>query len=119
MSERSRGLHHLVRALGCATTGLGWALRREEAFRVEAVLFVILVPAAILLGESGLARALLVASLVLVLVLELVNTALEVTVDRIGLEHHPLSARAKDVASAAVSLAMLNVVLVWGFVLLG
>jgi diacylglycerol kinase (ATP) len=120
MNEDSgRGLVHIMRAFGWSVAGLRYALRHEEAFRIELALFAVLAPLALMLGQSGLERAALVGSLMLVLIVELVNTAVESTVDRIGNERHPLSECAKDVASAAVLLALLNVPLVWALVLFG
>jgi diacylglycerol kinase (ATP) len=120
MNEDSgRGLVHIMRAFGWSIAGLRYALRHEEAFRIELALFAVLAPLALMLGQSGLERAVLAGSLMLVLIVELVNTAVESTVDRIGNERHPLSECAKDVASAAVLLALLNVPLVWALVLFG
>lgn len=79
---------------------------------------VILVPVALWLGKSGLEQAILIGSLFLPLIVEMVNAALEATVDRISLEHHPLAKRAKDIGSAAVMMALVNAALVWLLVLL-
>ena len=100
-------------------TGLRDAIRDQRAFRQELVLGFILTPMAIWLGADGLERAMLLASLMLVLVVELLNSAVETVVDRIGTEQNELSGRAKDLGSAAVFLSLLNVPVVWGFVLLG
>ena len=81
-------------------------------------LALLLIPLAMYLGETGLARALMVASVLGVLVVELLNSAVEAAVDRISLEHHHLIKRAKDMGSAAVMLALINVVAVWALVLL-
>ncbi|HIJ82801.1 MAG TPA: diacylglycerol kinase, partial [Magnetococcales bacterium] len=97
--------------------GLRAAWKNEAAFRQELLLALILLPVAIWLGEGGVERALLTGSLFLVLVVEVLNSGLEAVVDRIGPEHHPLAGRAKDMGSAAVFLALLNVVLVWGFII--
>lgn len=102
-----------------AAAGLAAAWRHEEAFRLEVIAFVILFPFVFVLGKTGPERALLVASLLLVLIVELVNSALEATLDRISLEEHALVKRAKDVASAAVGLSLLNAAAVWGLLLLG
>jgi diacylglycerol kinase (ATP) len=98
--------------------GLAAALRHEAAFRSLAALFVVAVPAAFWLGHTGVERALLIGSVALALVVELVNAAVEATVDRISLEHHRLSKRAKDIGSAAVMLALANAAAVWLLVLL-
>ncbi len=109
----------LVRAARYSYTGFRDAFRHEAAFRQELIVGAGLTPIAILLGESGLERAVLLASLLLVLIVELLNSAIEAVVDRVGTEHHELSRQAKDLASAAVFISLLDVPLVWGFVLLG
>lgn len=116
MADGLRGLRRLWRATRVSYVGLGWALRNEEAFRLEFALFCVLLPAAFWWGQTGAERALCVLSLVLVLVVELLNTGIEIAIDRIGRERHPLSGAAKDVASAAVHLSLLQVPLVWGIV---
>jgi diacylglycerol kinase (ATP) len=118
MADELRGWKRLVRATVVSYWGLGYALRGEEAFRIEFVLFVGLFPLALVLGHTGLERAVLVLSLLVVLITELLNTGIEVAIDRIGPERHELSGRAKDVASAAVHLSLLQVPLIWGLVLL-
>jgi diacylglycerol kinase (ATP) len=113
------GLRRLVNAAGYSLAGLSAALRHEDAFRTEVLLCVVLVPLALWLGPSGSDRALMIGSLGLVLVVELVNSAVETTVDRISLEDHQLAKRAKDLASAAVMLALANAAVVWALVLTG
>lgn len=98
--------------------GIRAAIQHEEAFRLELILYIILSPLAIVLGDTGVERVLLVGSLTLVLLVELINSAIEATIDRIGKEHHPLSGRAKDMGSAAVFIALINVVITWGLILL-
>ena len=93
-----------------------WAV--ESSFRLEVHLFVVLAPLAAWLGQTGVERALLVGSLLLVLTVEVLNSALEAVVDRWGPEHHELAGRAKDMGSAAVFLADINVLVCWGFLLL-
>lgn len=119
MADGIKGWARLVRATRVSYVGLGWALRSEEAFRIEAILAVLLLPVALWLGHTGIERAVMVLSLLLVLIVELLNTAVEVVVDRIGSEWHELSGRAKDLGSAAVHLSLLQVPLVWGLVLFG
>ncbi|MBI2383322.1 MAG: diacylglycerol kinase [Gammaproteobacteria bacterium] len=119
MADGIRGVARLVRATRVSYWGLGWALKEEEAFRIEAMLCLALVPAAVYLGQSGIERALLVLSLFVVLITELLNTGIEVVVDRIGKEHHVLSGRAKDLGSAAVHLSLVQVPAIWGLVLFG
>ncbi|ARU32776.1 diacylglycerol kinase [Sulfuriferula sp. AH1] len=95
------------------------ALRHEDAFRQEMLLAVILIPLAIFLEPSAVGRALMIASVLLVLIVELLNSAVEAAVDRISFEHHHLIKRAKDMGSAAVLVSLLNVCVVWGLILLG
>jgi len=92
-----------------------WAI--ESSFRLEVYLFVLLAPLALWLTPVGVERAILVGSMMVVLVVEVLNSAVEAVVDRWGAEHHELAGRAKDMGSAAVFLADLNVLLCWGFVL--
>ena len=89
----------------------------ESSFRLEVYLFVLLAPLAAWLGQSGIERAILVGCMLLVLVVEVLNSALEAVVDRWGPENHELAGRAKDMGSAAVFLADLNVLACWGFIL--
>lgn len=112
------GLKRLGMSLVYSLRGLGAAFRHEAAFRQELGLAAVGVPLAWWLGQDGLQRALLMASLLLVLIVELLNSAVEATIDRLGRERHPLSARAKDLASAAVFLSLINAALVWGLILL-
>lgn len=119
MADGIKGWARLIRATKVSYWGLGWAMREEEAFRIEALLCVLLVPGALWLGESGLERALMLLSLFVVLITELLNTAVEVVVDRIGAERNVLSGRAKDLGSAAVHLSLVQVPVVWGLVLFG
>jgi len=117
MQKRSRkGLQRLVDATGYSIRGLKAAWQNEAAFRQELLLFLILLPTAFWLGTNMTQRALLVFSVVLVLVVELVNSAVENVVDRIGTENHVLSGRAKDLGSAAVMLSLIAAALVWGLV---
>jgi diacylglycerol kinase (ATP) len=113
------GANHLIQALGWSISGFGSALKHETAFRQEILLCLVLVPLAFWLGDNGIERAFLIGSLLLVLVVELLNTAVESVVDRVGQEHHPLSGRAKDLGSAAVFISLLNVICVWSLILLG
>jgi diacylglycerol kinase (ATP) len=110
------GLTRIMHAFGYSMKGMRAALRYESAFRQEAGLFVVLLPAAFWLGQSGLQYILLVGSLLLVLIVELLNSAVEAVVDRIGSEHNELAGRAKDMGSAAVFISLVNVFLVWAVV---
>ncbi len=113
------GLRRVWNAMHYSFAGLKAAYRHEDAFRQEVALSLLLVPLALLLPAPGVGKALMVASVFLVLIIELVNSAIEATVDRISLENHNLAKRAKDTGSAAVLLGLFNVVIVWGLVLFG
>jgi diacylglycerol kinase (ATP) len=113
------GLHRLISATRYSLSGLAAALRYEEAFRQEVMLAAILMPTGVMLGKTGVERALLVGSVLLVLIVELLNSAIEATVDRVSLDDHSLAKRAKDLGSAAVMLSLLNVAVVWVLVLAG
>ncbi len=90
----------------------------ESSFRLEVYLFLVLAPLGLWLGADGVERAILIGSLVLVLVVEVLNSAVEAVVDRWGPEHHELAGRAKDMGSAAVFLSDMNVLICWGLILL-
>jgi len=106
-------------ALLVSMEGLAAACRHEQAFRLEVLLAIVLVPAALLLQASGTGKAVMIASVLLVLIVELVNSAVEAAVDRISLERHALAKRAKDIGSAAVFVSLVNVPVVWLLVLFG
>ena len=112
------GLRRLMNAARCSLDGL-WAGLSEAAFRQELVLAAGAVPLGLYLGTDGTARALLVGSVLLVLIVELLNSAVEAVVDRVSLEEHPLARRAKDLGSAAVMLSLVNAAAVWALVLSG
>lgn len=113
-----RGLPRLWSAFSYTIAGLRAAAAHEHAFREELWLAAVLLPAALFVPVSLVAKALLIASLFLVLVVELLNSAVEATIDRISLERHPLAKRAKDYGSAAVFLSLANLAIVWALVLL-
>ena len=106
-------------ALRVALQGLAAAWRHEIPFRMEVIAFFVLLPFVFLIGKTALERALLIGSLLLVLIVELLNSALEATLDRVSLEDHPLIGRAKDIASAAVGLSLVNAAAVWLLLLAG
>jgi diacylglycerol kinase (ATP) len=112
------GLRRAIRATGYSISGIAAAARHEPAFRELLALCAVLAPAAFWLGDTPLERALLIGSLMLALVVELVNAAIEATVDRVSYERHPLAKRAKDMGSAAVMLSLVNAALVWLLILL-
>jgi diacylglycerol kinase (ATP) len=111
------GFTRMFRAFGASMKGLGGAYREEAAFRQELVLAVLVIPLGLWLGHNGIERALLIAPMFLVLTVELLNSAIEATVDRIGLERHKLSGLAKDIGSAAVLMSLLLLAVVWLLVL--
>lgn len=111
------GLARIIKAGGYSLAGLKAAFVHEAAFRQEIFAMVIGLPAALFFGKTGMERAVLIASLLIVLITELLNSALEATVDRIGLERHPLAKQAKDLGSAAVFVSILLVIIVWTLVL--
>ncbi len=113
------GLRRIWNALFYSLDGLAAAFRHEDAFRQEVLLAAILVPAALLLPASGTGKALMIASVLLMLIVELLNSAVEAAVDRVSLENHLLAKRAKDIGSAAVFISLVNVPVVWLLVLFG
>ena len=113
------GVRRLVLAFVNSWKGFKGAFRFEAAFRQEIALAVILLPLGIWLGKTGIEKALLLGSVLLVLIVELLNTGIETVVDRIGLERHELSGLAKDVGSTAVLLSFALLAVIWGFVLFG
>jgi len=112
-----RGPRGIVKATLWSLKGLRAAWNFESSFRLEVYLFVLLAPLGVWLGQSGVERVLLVGSLLLVLSAELLNSAVEAVIERYGAEHHELAGRAKDMGSAAVFVLMMNVLLVWGLLL--
>ena len=110
------GIRRIIRAAGFSAQGVAGAWRHEAAFRQEIVAGVILAPIAFWLGGNAMEILMLLISLILVLIVELLNSAVEATVDRISDEHHDLAGRAKDMGSAAVGFSLLVVVAVWGTV---
>jgi len=108
---------HLVDATRYSLLGVRAAFRNEMAFRLEALVLVFVIPAGLWLGDSGVKRALLIGSYLLVLVVEFLNSAVETLVDRIGVERHELSGRAKDLSSAAVFGSIILACVVWALVL--
>ncbi len=113
------GLRRVFNALGYSVDGLRAAFACEDAFRQEVWLALLLIPLALALPVGWLGRALLIGSVILVLIVELLNSAIEAVVDRVSLENHRLAKRAKDIGSAAVLMALLNVLLMWTCTLLG
>ncbi len=104
---------HIGKAFIWSVAGIQTAWKNELAFRVETIIIVMMTPVGIWLGKTAAERALLIASALLILIIELLNSALEAVVDRIGLERHELSGRAKDMGSAAAFIAMMTAAIVW------
>jgi len=115
--DKRQGAARFARAFGSTWRGLCAAWRDEAAFRQECALAVVVVPLGLWLGATGIERALLVGPMFLVLAIELLNSALEATVDRIGLEIHPLSGKAKELGSAAVFIGFVVLAANWILVL--
>jgi len=112
------GLRRLLNAFGYSMAGIKAAYQNEDAFRQEVIMAVVLIPLACYLGETRLEMALMIACVLLVIIVELINSSIEATVDRISLENHLLAKRAKDIGSAAVLLTLFNLVIVWGLIVL-
>jgi diacylglycerol kinase (ATP) len=116
--HRPRGPRRIWKALTWSLQGLRAAWLHESSFRLEVLLAMALVPAALWLGRNGIERAVLIASVMLVLALELLNSAIEAVIERYGAEQHELAGRAKDMGSAAVCIGLLAAAMVWALVLL-
>ena len=110
------GMRRVVAATFNSIAGLRVAWANEAAFRQECGLAVVLIPAAFCAAQTAVELILLIGSVLLVLIVELLNTAVEATVDRIGMDHHELSGRAKDLGSAAVLVSLLLLALAWGLI---
>lgn len=117
--SKPRGLTRVLRAVGASLRGLVGAYREEAAFRQELAFAAVVIPLGLWLGHTGIERALLIAPVLLILTVELVNSAIEATVDRIGFERHALAGLAKDIGSAAVLMSFVLLTAVWLLVLLG
>jgi diacylglycerol kinase (ATP) len=113
------GLTRLINAFSYSCAGLRTAYKNEDAFRQEVLLAVVLIPLAFYLQHGAVERVLMVGSVFLLIIVELLNSAVEATVDRISLDHHRLAKRAKDIGSAAVLIALVNLAMVWSLILLG
>jgi diacylglycerol kinase (ATP) len=111
------GLKRLWNAFGYSLAGFRAAYKHEDAFRQEIHLAIILIPLALWLPASHIGKALMIGSVLLVIIIELLNSAIEATVDRISLENHNLAKRAKDIGSSAVLVSLINLAIVWGLVL--
>lgn len=112
-----QGLVRLFNALGYSRDGLTAAWKNEAAFREETLLAIVAIPLAVFLGETGVDRALMIGSILLILIVEILNSGLEAVVDKASPEKHELAKRAKDMGSAAVLLSLVNAATVWACVL--
>ncbi len=113
----NKGLKRLVNAVVFSWQGVKAAYKHEEAFRQEVLLLAVAIPLALWLGDTGLEKGLMISSVLLILIVEILNSAIEAVVDRFGGETHELSGRAKDMGSAAVTLALINAAVIWLFLL--
>ena len=117
-NQNAKGFKRLINACIFSVAGFKATWEHEEAFRQEVILFLITTPLAIWLGETDIEKLLLIGSIVLVMLVELLNTAVEAVVDRVGFEHHELSGRAKDIGSAAVMMSLTWAAVTWALILL-
>ena len=111
------GIKRLVNAFGYSIAGTLAAFKHEDAFRQEVILAAILTPIAIYYGETAIDQALMISSLLLIIIVELLNSSIEATVDRISIKHHKLAKRAKDIGSAAVFFSLINAAVIWFLIL--
>jgi len=110
------GLTRIWKAFNYSLDGLRAAIRHEDAFRQEILLALVLIPLALFYPHTALEKAALIACVLLVLIVELINSAIEAVVDRVSLERHELAKRAKDIGSAAVLITLINLAAVWGLI---
>jgi diacylglycerol kinase (ATP) len=111
------GIKRLANAFTYSVAGTFAAFKHEDAFRQEVILSSVLIPLAIYLGQTGIEQALMIASVLLVIIVELLNSSVEATVDRISVKRHKLSKRAKDIGSAAVFFSLINTAVIWFLIL--
>jgi diacylglycerol kinase (ATP) len=117
-NQNAKGWRRVIYAFGYSMKGFKACFELEEAFRQEVFLLIPLIPLGLWLGDSAVERAMLVGSLLIVPIVELLNSAIEANVDRVGMERNDLSARAKDIASAAVFSSIVFAVVVWALILI-
>lgn len=113
------GIRRLLNAFGYSMDGFKAAYQHEDAFRQEVWLALVLIPLAFFIESYSVHRVLMIGSVLLVMIVELLNSAVEAVVDRVSIERHALAKRAKDIGSAAVLLALVNLVVVWGLIIFG
>lgn len=116
-NQNAKGFKRVYNAFFYSMAGFKACFEHEEAFRQEVFVLIPLVPVGLWLGDGGVEKALLVGSMLIVPIVELLNSAIEANVDRVGMERHELSGRAKDIASAAVFLSIILAVMVWVLIL--
>ncbi len=116
--KKHRGVQKIIAALLNSLRGLKFTYQTESAFIQEIILAILLSPLIFVVNTSSYEKALLILSIFIVLIVEVLNSAIEKTIDRIGLEHHPLSGKAKDMGSAAVLLSLIMMVIVWGIIII-
>lgn len=116
--KNTHGVSRFIKATRYSWQGILSTLKTEAAFREEVLLLFIVIPLALWLGDNGVERALLLGSYVLILIIELLNSAVEAVVDRIGSEHHELSGKAKDIGSAAVFVSIILAIITWILILI-
>ena len=111
------GFKRLINAFGYSIAGTLAAFKHEDAFRQEVILTAILTPVAIYYGKTAIDQALMISTLLLIIIVELLNSSIEATVDRISVKHHKLAKRAKDIGSAAVFFSLINATVIWFLIL--
>ena len=111
------GIKRLANAFTYSVAGTLAAFKHEDAFRQEVILGAILIPLAIYLGQTEIEQALMISSILLIIIVELLNSSVEATVDRISVKRHKLSKRAKDIGSAAVFFSLMNAAVIWFLIL--
>jgi len=111
------GIKRLANAFTYSVAGTLAAFKHEDAFRQEVILSIILIPLAIYLGQTAIEKALMITSILLIIIVELLNSSVEATVDRISVKRHKLSKRAKDIGSAAVFFSLVNATVIWFLIL--
>ncbi len=111
------GLRRLMNAFSYSIAGTLAAFKHEDAFRQEVILAVVLTPVALYFGETAIDQALMICSLLFIIIVELLNSSIEATVDRISVKHHKLAKRAKDIGSAAVFFSLINAAVIWFLIL--
>ena len=111
------GIKRLANAFKYSVAGTLAAFKHEDAFRQEVILSIVLIPLAIYLGETTTEQALMIASVLLIIIVELLNSSVEATVDRISIKRHKLAKRAKDIGSAAVFFSLVNASVIWFLIL--